>query len=88
MDLTEIQKLISEFNASPPTREMEIETDGFHLRLSKNEITAELLQQFKGTAGNPPKVLAMRAAVLSANKRMRRLHSRKQRGGQQSSHQW
>ncbi|KRL97510.1 biotin carboxyl carrier protein of acetyl-CoA carboxylase [Liquorilactobacillus satsumensis DSM 16230 = JCM 12392] len=32
---------------------MEIETDGFHLRLSKNEITAELLQQFKGTAGQP-----------------------------------
>ncbi|KRL04985.1 acetyl-CoA carboxylase biotin carboxyl carrier protein [Liquorilactobacillus oeni] len=44
MDLTEIQKLISEFNESA-TREMEIETDGFHLRLSKNEVTAQLLQQ-------------------------------------------
>ncbi|KRM90303.1 acetyl-CoA carboxylase biotin carboxyl carrier protein [Liquorilactobacillus cacaonum] len=46
MDFIEIQKIIADFNDSP-TRELEIETDGFKLRLSKNEIATQLSSQVK-----------------------------------------
>lgn len=38
MDFKEIKELMAEFNESP-MRELEIETDGFHIHLSKNENT-------------------------------------------------
>lgn len=37
MDFKEIQKLMDEFNSSP-MRELEIEVDGFHMHLSKNDV--------------------------------------------------
>lgn len=46
MDFIEIQKLISDFNDSP-MRELEIETEGLKLKLSKNELSTKMVQQLQ-----------------------------------------
>ncbi|MFT8425334.1 MAG: acetyl-CoA carboxylase biotin carboxyl carrier protein [Liquorilactobacillus sp.] len=51
MEFIEIQKLISDFNDSP-MRELEIETEGLKLKLSKNELSRQMIQQLQ-TNVNP-----------------------------------
>lgn len=43
MDFKEIKELMAEFNSSP-MRELEIETEGFHIHLSKNETSFQAPQ--------------------------------------------
>ncbi|KRM95788.1 biotin carboxyl carrier protein of acetyl-CoA carboxylase [Liquorilactobacillus aquaticus DSM 21051] len=43
MDYKEIQKLIADFNDSP-SRELEITTGDFHIRLSKNKVSQPIVQ--------------------------------------------
>ena len=63
LDLKAIQELIDDFNASP-TRELEIKTADFQLRLSKNELSAKLLEQI--TQPRPTKTT--KAAETQVNK--------------------
>jgi acetyl-CoA carboxylase biotin carboxyl carrier protein len=51
LDLKAIQELIDDFNASP-TRELEIKTADFQLRLSKNELSAKLLERLTQPRSN------------------------------------
>lgn len=54
MDFKEIKELMAEFNSSP-MRELEIETEGFHIHLSKNENTFKPLPAATNTkAGRTP----------------------------------
>lgn len=63
LDLKAIQELIDDFNASP-TRELEIKTADFQLRLSKNELSAKLLEQL--TQSRPTKTA--KPAEIQTNK--------------------
>ncbi|KRL38800.1 acetyl-CoA carboxylase biotin carboxyl carrier protein [Liquorilactobacillus uvarum] len=52
MNYKEIQELIADFNDSP-SRELEITTEDFHIRLSKNKVSQPIVQAPTGIENGP-----------------------------------